>query len=149
MKILVPTRGGESSYPNQDKAIEIAKQKGADILFLYITNIEFLEKVSRPVIVDIAQEIDDMGEFLLVMAQERAGKAGVKAETLVKRGAFREAMETVIDEEEVDMLILGSASVDEETGHTTMDFIKTLNQSIADTYKIEVVVLGDAKKSSR
>lgn len=69
MKILVPTRGGESSYPNQDKAIEIAKQKGADILFLYITNIEFLEKVSRPVIVDIAQE--------------RAGKAGVKAETLV------------------------------------------------------------------
>lgn len=55
-------------------------------------------------------------------------------------------METVIAEEEVDMLILGSASADEETGHTTMDFIKTLSQSIADTYKIEVVVLGGGEE---
>ena len=30
MKILVPTRGGESSYPNQDKAIAIAKEKNRD-----------------------------------------------------------------------------------------------------------------------
>lgn len=144
MKILVPTRGGETSYPNQDKSIALAKEKSAEILFLYITDVKFLDKVARPVTVDIAQEIDDMGEFLLVMAQERAAKQGVKSSTLVKRGEFRQVMESVIDEEQVDMLILGSP--DEDTGHTTVDFIKSLSESIANDHNIDVIVLGGGEQ---
>ena len=41
--ILCPTRGGQASYPNQDLAIAIAKEREVEILFLYITNVELGE----------------------------------------------------------------------------------------------------------
>jgi hypothetical protein len=50
--ILCPTRGGKGSYPNQDRAIAIAKERGAEILFLYITNVEFLGLTAAPKLID-------------------------------------------------------------------------------------------------
>jgi nucleotide-binding universal stress UspA family protein len=89
-KILCLTRGGEASYPNQDGAIAIAKDLDEELLFLYISSVQFLDHSAAPKVVDIESELDEMGEFLLVMAQERAQKAGVKADILVRRGNFQE-----------------------------------------------------------
>ena len=138
-RILCPTRGGEASYPNQDYVISLAKERGAELLFLYIADVQFLNQIASPVVVDVVQEIEDMGEFLLVMAQERAEKAGVDAKHTVRRGIFREALTQAITENEVDIVVLGSS--EEETGLTSQSFMEDLSESLARELGVEVILV--------
>ncbi len=142
--ILRPTRGGEASFPNQDRAIAIAKERNADLLLLYVSNVHFLDHVAGPVIVDIETELDEMGEFLLAMAQERAEKAGVRAETIVRRGEFREALEQVIQEHgKITTLLLGAAI--EETSVTPVGYLEEMAKSLLAEYGIEVIVVHEGE----
>ena len=147
--ILCPTRGGKGSYPNQDRAIAIAKERGAEVLFLYITNLHFLGLTAAPKLIDIENELDELGEFMLTMAQERAENASVNALTLVKRGQFREILIDVIEEHQIDTVVLGSSAggtgvvtadyihemVDEISGKTGVEFIVVDQGEIVSTYK--------------
>jgi nucleotide-binding universal stress UspA family protein len=138
--ILRPTRGGESSYANQDRAIALAKERDADLLLLYVANVHFLNRVAGPVIVDVETELEEMGEFLLALAQERAEKAGVRAETVVLHGDFREALQQVIQEhEEITTVVLGSAAGG--TGVTPPGYLEDLVQWFQTEYGIEVIVV--------
>lgn len=138
--ILYPTRGGPSSYETQDQVIALAKEQKANLVFLYVSNVEFLGNVARPALVDIVEdELDHMGEFLLAMAQERASKAGWQADAVVRRGSFYAALSGVIKEYGVNILALGAP------GHshavTTPKFLKELMESISEEFGIEVIVL--------
>jgi nucleotide-binding universal stress UspA family protein len=88
--ILCATRGGEASYRTQQAAIALAKERGDEIVFLYIINLHFLDKTSAPIVVDIENELEQMGRFFLLMAKERATEQGVKARTIIRRGEIRE-----------------------------------------------------------
>ena len=147
--ILCPTRGGRDSYPNQDRAITLAKERGVGVMFLYITNVEFLDLTASPVLVDVEHELDEMGEFMLTMAQERAEKAGVTASTLLKHGHFREVLIEVIEDNQIDTVLLGSSAggtgivtkeyiddlIDEIGGKTGVEFIVVDQGQIVNTYK--------------
>ena len=147
--ILCPTHGGKGSYPNQDRAITIAKERGAEVLFLYITNVQFLGLTAAPKLIDIETEMDEMGEFMLTMAQERAENASVNALILVQRGQFREVLIDVIEEHQIDTVVLGSSAggtgvitaeyiqelVDEISGKTGVEFIVVNQGEIVSTYK--------------
>ena len=130
--ILCATRGGEASYPNQDLAIALAKERNADLLFIYVTDVQFLNRLASPVLVDMEAEMDRLGEFLLLMAKERAGKAGVKAETIVRRGVFRAALEEAAKAHEVSLIVLGSPAG--ETSITGQEYLENLAEDVwADT----------------
>lgn len=147
--ILCPTRGGKGSYPNQDRAIAIAKERGAEVLFLYITNVQFLGLTAAPKLIDIENEMDEMGEFMLTMAQERAENASVNALTRVQRGQFREVLIDFIEEHRINTVVLGSSAggtgvitaeyiqelVDEISGKTGVEFIVVDQGEIVSTYK--------------
>lgn len=141
--ILRPTRGGHASYPNQDRAIAIAKERGADLLFLYVSNVRFLDRVASPVLVDVETELEELGEFLLAMAQERAEKAGVRAEAVVRRGEFRQALEEVIREYEVATVVLGSAAGG--TSVTPPGYLEDLVQAILAETGVEVIVVHEGE----
>ena len=147
--ILCPTRGGKDSYPNQDWAVALAKERGVGVLFLYISNVEFLGLTAAPKLVDIEHELDEMGEFMLTMAQERAEKAEVSASTLVMHGHFRDVLGEVIEEQEIGTVVLGSSAggtgvvtesyiqgvIDEIHGTTEVEFIIVDHGEIVNTYK--------------
>lgn len=141
--ILCPTRGGERSYPNQDWAIARAKEQGADLIFLYINDVQFLNQVASPVLFDLASDLDEMGEFMLTMAKERAEKLGIVAQTIVRRGVFEEVLREVIPEFEVDTLVLGSS--EEDKGHTTHKFLREFSETLASELKVEVIVLSEGE----
>jgi len=61
-QIICPTRGGEHSYPNQDRAISIAKERGAALLFLYVSDVRFLEQFASPILVDVEEELEVVRE---------------------------------------------------------------------------------------
>ena len=138
--ILRPTRGGEASVPNQDRAIAIAKERGADLLFLYVSNIRFLNRVASAVLVDVEAELDELGEFLLAMAQERAEKVGVRAKTITRRGAFRPALEGIIKEhEEITTVVLGTGTGG--TGVLPSGYLEDLAQRLVSEPGIEVILV--------
>jgi nucleotide-binding universal stress UspA family protein len=139
-KILAPTRGGEASYPNQDRVIALAKEKGAELYFLYITDISFLDRVSSPVLIDVEEELDEMGRFVLAMAQERASAQSVSAEAMVRRGHFKDVLNEVVAELGVDYLIVGSPATGD--AFTTFEFLKDLAVEMANTHRIETIILA-------
>ncbi len=106
-KILCATRGGEASYRTQDAAIALAKERGDTLLFLYVVDLHFLDKTSGAGVVDVESEMTKMGEFLLLMAQERAAEQGVPADTLSYQGKVREQIKTAARQEAVSSVVLG------------------------------------------
>jgi nucleotide-binding universal stress UspA family protein len=106
-KILCATRGGEASYRTQEKAIALAKERGDMLLFLYVADLHFLDRTAGSGVVDVEGELTKMGEFLLLMAQERAHKAGVEASLITREGDVRKQIKAAAVEEDVDLVVLG------------------------------------------
>ncbi len=105
--ILCATRGGEAGYNTQDKAISLAKEHGDTLLFLYVVDLHFLDKTAAPIVVDVEDEITDMGEFILLMAKERAAAQHVQAESTCRKGKVRQEIKHVAQEEGVSLVVLG------------------------------------------
>lgn len=106
-KILCATRGGQASYRTQDAAIALSKERGDELIFFYVADYHFLDKTAAPIVVDVENEIVKMGEFLLLMAQERAAAQGVAAQVMVRQGRLWAELVTAAKELEVDMIVLG------------------------------------------
>ena len=138
-KILCATRGGEASYRTQDKAIELALQRGDELVFLYVVNIEFLNKTAAPIVVDVATEIERMGEFLLAMAQERAREAGVEASLVTRKGDVREQIKAAAVEEGVDLVVLGRPA--DETSLFKLEALRAFAAEIEEETGIPAVIL--------
>lgn len=141
--ILFPTRGGQDSYPNQDRVIALADEKDADLIFMYVADVRFLNLVMSPVLVDMEAEIAEMGEFMLAMAQERAEKAGVEADILVYSGVFRDALKEAIGETGADMVILGAPT--QSTGITNPSYRRSLIRELIEQTGVEVLVVDEGK----
>ncbi|MGD8623156.1 MAG: universal stress protein [Anaerolineae bacterium] len=112
-KILCATRGGEASYRSQDAAIALAKERGDELVFLYVVDLRFLDKTSAPIVVDVEGEMGKMGRFLLAMAHERAAAQGVEAGTLCREGKVREELIAAAQEEGATLIVLGKPSGEE------------------------------------
>jgi len=142
-KILCPTRGGKESHPNQDFAINLAKERGAELLFMYVSNIQLISRSGPPIVVDIEEELDELGDFLLSMAQERAEKSAVLVNSTVRRGIFSEVLKEVIIEEKIDTVILGSAP--EGTGLVSHEHLQELSEELSKELGVEFIVVQDGR----
>ncbi|MCA9939856.1 MAG: universal stress protein [Anaerolineales bacterium] len=141
--ILCPTRGGTASVPAQEWAIDLARRMGADLVFLYVSNTHFLDRFSYPRSVDISAELDELGEFLLAMAQDRAENAGIPAQTVVRQGEFREQLADVIREHNVSIVVIGLSR--QSTGVLTETYRTYLSRSLLEELGVEVYVIGDGQ----
>jgi nucleotide-binding universal stress UspA family protein len=107
-RILCATRGGEASYRTQDAAITLAQERGDELLFLFVVDVEFLRRTSRAVRPDVVKaEMEKMGEFLLAMAQERAQKQRVAADYVLRHGDLRPELMAAARELDVALVVLG------------------------------------------
>ena len=105
--ILCATRGGEASYRTQQSAIALAKEHGDEIVFLYIIDLRFLDKTAAPIVVNIENELDQMGRFFLLMAKERATEQGVEVRTITRRGKVQEEIINAVLDEGATRVVLG------------------------------------------
>jgi nucleotide-binding universal stress UspA family protein len=113
-KILCATRGGEASYRTQDAAIALAKERGDELVFLYVVDIRFLDKTARAVRPDVVTaEMVKMGEFLLAIAQERAEIQGVCADCIMRSGDLRQELTGCARELDVALAVLGKPAGEE------------------------------------
>ena len=137
MTILCATRGGEHSIYAQNKAIELATERKDDIVFFYVTDVSFLNHAGAAILVDVEAELDKMAEFLLLMAKERAEKAGVQSDILIERGVFREALLRTAEKLKASVIVLGTP---DESNITERAFIDQLAEDLHSATGIEVVI---------
>lgn len=147
MTILCPTRGGKESHSNQDFAIYLTKERATGLTFLYVSNIQLLSRAGPPIIVDIEEELDEVGSFLLSMAQERAEKSGVIAKAEVRRGNFSEVLRDVIIENKFDTVILGRSS--KETGIVPHDHLQELSNELSKQTGAEFIIVQGGQEVFR
>ncbi len=106
--ILCATRGGEASLHAQNAAIALAKERNDELAFLYIIDLRFLDKTAAPIMVDVENELAQLGNFLLLVAKERASEDGVKTRTFCRKGNVREEIKKAALEIKATLVILGS-----------------------------------------
>ena len=139
--ILCATRGGEASIRTQEYAIAQAKERQADIVFFFVFDVKFLSHTGAPIMLNVAAtELEHMGEFLLLMAKERAENAGVQASTLTKYGVFNEALIEAAEEIDAQLIILGSPG---EGAVTERGNLEKLVESVQERTGIDTVIADD------
>jgi nucleotide-binding universal stress UspA family protein len=86
----------------------LAIENNEDLVFLYVADTDVLARTSDTRPHDIAHDLTRMGEFILVIAQERAEAAGVKqVRWEVRLGSMRRKVREFIESVGADTLVLG------------------------------------------
>lgn len=110
--IVCATRSGHSSRLAQDKAIALAKERGEDLVFLYVVDPNVLAHTSYTRPREIAHDLYRMGEFILAMAQEYAANQGVCASGEIRFGEVRQEIKRFVEEKKASLLVLGRPGED-------------------------------------
>jgi nucleotide-binding universal stress UspA family protein len=105
--ILCATRGGEASFRTQTAAIELAKERNDELIFLYVVNLQFMDKTAAPILIDVENEISQMGNFLLLVAKERATDQGIDAHMISRKGSVRESIKQAAIDVGATLVVLG------------------------------------------
>jgi nucleotide-binding universal stress UspA family protein len=105
--IVSAIRGGPGSRPTIERAIQLARESGQEIFFLYVVNLDFLSRTASSRVQAIIEEMNEMGEFILLHARETALSRGVSAQGIVRKGNVREEITALCRELDADYLVLG------------------------------------------
>jgi len=105
--IVCAVRGGPDSRPTIEKAIALAKESGLALHFLYVVNIDFLDHTIRSRVQTISQQMQQMGEFILLTAQAAAKVKGIEAQGDIRHGKVTQEINNLCHEVQADFLVIG------------------------------------------
>jgi cation:H+ antiporter len=138
-KILCATRGGQASQPTHTRAIQIAKEMNAEIIFLYVFDKNALPREATPLVINVEAQIRHMRHFLQRTAVESACQAGIRSRVIVRAGSLLEQITAIAGEESVSIAILGNPK--EHGSLFKRDALRSLAKEIASSAGIEVIAL--------
>jgi len=138
--IICAVRGGPASQPTIKRAITLAQEVGQQIYFLYIVNLDFLERTARSRTHTISRELRHMGEFILLTAQVQAQNQGVVAEGVIREGEVGEEIIRLCHETQADYVVLGSPKGDDESNAFTRERIDQFAKHIEDTSGAQTIL---------
>jgi nucleotide-binding universal stress UspA family protein len=137
--ILCAIRGGPSSQPTILKSIELAQDTKKSIFFLYVVNLDFLTHTSSSKTNHISKEIEEMGEFILLSAQEQAESAGVIAEGFIRDGKVIDEIINFCQEKQPSYVILGRPQEDTEDNLLSLERLQSIADRILEVCQAEVI----------
>jgi nucleotide-binding universal stress UspA family protein len=105
--IVCAVRGGPDSRATIEKSIALAKEFELPLYFLYVVNIDFLDHTIRSRVQTISQEMQQMGEFILLTAQAAAKTKGIEAQGVVRHGNVTHEISSLCHEAKADYLVIG------------------------------------------
>lgn len=107
--IVCATRGGEASRRTQEKAIELARERGAPLIFFYTADPTSVGPLSGEIESAVVSELRHLGRALLSIAQARAEQAGLEAGVTIRcRGSVQQNIEDYLQEVDASTLVIGA-----------------------------------------
>jgi len=128
--IVCAIRGGPASQPTIFKAISLAQETGLPVYYLYIVNIDFLERTASSRTHTIIKELRQMGEFILLTAQTQAQDQGIVAEGVVRDGNVGDEIIRFCQEIQADYIVLGRPQGEREDNVFTSERMHKFRQQI-------------------
>jgi nucleotide-binding universal stress UspA family protein len=108
MHIVCAARGGRRHQPSVNRAIELACENDARLTFLYVLDVEFLRFTTVGHTEMVFDELDKMGEFMMIRLCEFANESGcVDADYAIRHGKIRQEIMSFLFETRADLLVLG------------------------------------------
>lgn len=138
--IICAVRGGPASQPTIAKAIELARETEYTLHFLYTVNLDFLSQTVMHHAHAVSQELAEMGEFILLMAEQKATKKGITVISHVRHGNFMEQLIELCNEINAAYLVLGQPRG--EGSLLACDRLEEIEQNIEAQTNAEVVWAG-------
>lgn len=112
--IVCAIRGGPSSRATVAQAIALARDTELPLHFLYVVNLDFLSRTTTSRISIILEQMRQMGESILLAAQEKANAQGIMAKMEVRHGPIGEEIASLCHELDADYLVLGRPELQRE-----------------------------------
>lgn len=122
--IVCAIRGGPHSQPTITRSIGLARETGQPLYFLYVVNLDFLSHTTSTRVHTISGEMHQMGEFILLMAQDVAARQGVEAEGVIRHGNVGEEIIALCHELEAKYLVLGRPKAEREDTVFTRELLQ-------------------------
>ena len=141
--ILCAIRGGPSSQPTITASIQLAKETKETIYYLYVVNLDFLTHTSSSKTNHISKEIEEMGEFILLSAQEQAAAEGVEAEGIIREGVVVEEIISCCEEKQPSYVIIGQPQEDREDNLLTLERLHAFAERLEQSCQAQVVYTPD------
>ena len=106
------TRGGEASRATEDTAIALARERRAELIFLYVVDASFAHgRTGKFPIEMLERELRDIGEIVLEQARQRAKEQGVSAKGEIRQGNVADEIQRFVEEhKKLDALVVGHVS---------------------------------------
>jgi nucleotide-binding universal stress UspA family protein len=122
--IVCAIRGGPHSRVTITRAIDLAKETSLPLSFLYVVNLEFLSHTISSRVHTIQEEMQQMGEFILLTAQASAEESGIKSQGIIRNGKVREELIRLCHELKTDYLVLGQPKIEREDSLFSQEMLK-------------------------
>jgi nucleotide-binding universal stress UspA family protein len=133
------TRGGAASRATEDKAIALACQYQAELIFLYVVDVAFAHGHSGKFPIDIVdKELHEIGEIVLQQAKLRAKECGVNARSEIRSGHVGDEIERfVVSHKSMALLVVGHLS------HELREHLEPVLTNLAQRHLDVIVVSPD------
>jgi nucleotide-binding universal stress UspA family protein len=139
--IVCATRGGEASVRTQERAIQLAQENDTGVCFLYVADPCFAGQLDEPMAEVLVDELAQLGESLLHLAQLRAQEHGLKAEVIIRRGDTQRHIQDYVTEVGASILVLGSPQSDAESQAFDPKGMNQFAREIHEKTGVDVVVV--------
>jgi nucleotide-binding universal stress UspA family protein len=137
--IICAIRGGPSSQPTIATSIQLAKDTKETIHFLYVVNLDFLTRSSSSKTNHISQEMSEMGEFILLSAQEQAAEHDLAAQGVIREGRVADEIIAFCEELDPKYVVLGRPQEEQEDNLLSNERLQAFADRITDVCQASVV----------
>jgi nucleotide-binding universal stress UspA family protein len=137
--IVCAIRGEPSSQPTIARAIALAQESDLPLYFLYVVNLDFLSQTLTSRVHTISHEMHQMGEFIVLMAQDTGVRRSISAEGVVRHGQVGQELIKLCQELEADFLVLGKPQLGQEHSVFTPELLRAFVARIEDETGAKVV----------
>lgn len=144
--IVCAIRGGPTSQPTIHRAITLAQEYERQIHFLYVVNLDFLERTASSRTHTISKELRHMGEFILLTAQVHAQREDVAADGVIREGNVGEEIILFCQETRADFVVLGSPKGEHESNAFTRESLDNFVRLIEETSGAKAIIVSETSK---
>jgi nucleotide-binding universal stress UspA family protein len=143
--IVCATRGGEAGRRTQERAIALAKERGAELIFLCVFDPSFAGDLNKALSAAVEEEQQWLGRTLMGVAQARAREQGVEAGAVVLGGAILDSIEAFLCESGASTLVIGEAKTDSALSAFRHGTIQSCATHVEQNTSVEVIVVTPAE----
>ena len=139
--IVCATRGGEAGRRTQKRAITLAKEQGANLVFLCVFDPDFAGPLNPALHTAVADEQQWLSRALMSIAQARARERGVEARVEILSGAVLDVIEEYLCESGASTLVIGEPKIDSPLSAFQVDRVQSCADHVEENTGVEVIVV--------